>query len=102
MEPSPKVEAPASESKDAGHHEEVGIPVDGTDYSEKSAQKAKFSHYTRVFTYTTLSDRILLSLAFVGQIGYVVHLYLLKYIYFYSSKSAKCESKLLISFLYQL
>jgi len=45
------------------------IPNDTVDYSEKAPTKTKFSDYTRVFTYSTLVDRILLSLAIVGQIG---------------------------------
>ena len=69
----------AAVNKDAVDHQEVKevkAPVDETDYSEKSTQKAKFSDYMRIFTYTTLSDRILLGLAFIGQIGYVVTFYL--------------------------
>ena len=74
MEPvaAPSVGIPANVKKDAD--QQTQSPEDKTDYSEKSAQKAKFSDYTRVFKYTTLTDRILLGLAVVGQIGYVTSL----------------------------
>ncbi|KAG0651011.1 abc transporter BEA3 [Hyphodiscus hymeniophilus] len=40
-----------------------------TDYSSKAENKTTFSDYLRIFTYSTLNDRILLSIAFFGEIA---------------------------------
>lgn len=39
------------------------------DYSSKAENKATWSDYLRVFTYSTLTDRILLGIAFFAQIA---------------------------------
>jgi len=72
LTPGTNVAPPTAIKKDAVDPQETEVPIDETDYSEKAPRKAKFSDYTRIFTYTTLSDRILLGLAFLGQIGYVI------------------------------
>ena len=40
-----------------------------TDYSSKAKTKTTFSDYLRIFTYSTLNDRILLGIAFFGEIA---------------------------------
>ena len=40
-----------------------------TDYSSKAENKTTFSDYFRIFTYSTLNDRILLGIAFFGEIA---------------------------------
>ena len=79
MGPRASVEAPTTVNKHKVDHEETNkAPDDATDYSEKSLQKAKFSDFTRVFAYTSLTDRILLGFAVLGQVGYVVKSLLVK------------------------
>jgi ATP-binding cassette subfamily B (MDR/TAP) protein 1 len=40
-----------------------------TDYSSKAENKTTFSDYLRIFTYSTLNERILLGIAFFGEIA---------------------------------
>ncbi|CZT49091.1 probable leptomycin B resistance protein pmd1 [Rhynchosporium secalis] len=40
-----------------------------TDYSSKAKNHTRFSHYLRIFVYSTMTDRILLLLAAAAQIG---------------------------------
>jgi ATP-binding cassette subfamily B (MDR/TAP) protein 1 len=40
-----------------------------TDYSSKAQNKTTFKDYLRIFTYSTLTDRILLAIAFLGEIA---------------------------------
>lgn len=40
-----------------------------TDYSSKSPNKTTWADYLRIFTYSTLNDRILLGVAFFGEIA---------------------------------
>ena len=40
-----------------------------TDYSSKAENKTAFSDYLRIFTYSTLNDRILLGIAFFAEIA---------------------------------
>jgi len=51
------------------------------DYSSKATTKTKFSDYLRIFTYSTWSDRLLLSLACLAEIGTGITLPLMNIIF---------------------
>jgi ABC-type multidrug transport system fused ATPase/permease subunit len=60
INPSPTAkDSPKIENPDEQH----------TDYSSKAKNKTTFKDYLRIFTYSTLTDRILLGIAFFGQIA---------------------------------
>jgi ABC-type multidrug transport system fused ATPase/permease subunit len=58
---SPAAEGLPSKVEDPDEHQ--------TDYSSKSQTKTSWSDYLRIFTYSTLNDRILLGIALFGEIA---------------------------------
>ena len=55
----------------AAHVEAPNSEEPVTDYSAKAQNKTKFSHYFRIFTYSTWTDRLVLGAAILGEIGSV-------------------------------
>ena len=61
IEPSPIAEPTPLKVEDPNEQQ--------ADYSSKSPNKTTWSDYLRIFTYSTLNDRILLGIAFLGEIA---------------------------------
>lgn len=63
--PPPDNHASSKSSKDA----DAAAEDPKTDYSTKAVNKTSFSDYWRIFTYTSLLDRVLLGIAVIAEIG---------------------------------